>query len=128
MKTLLLLSTLLLIACASVPLSPEETVIKSLIASQKGDAETRWELSSNAAQQELLNSKSKKEVLNTFKKETFMYELIKSWKTELISQNEDKARVKLSYKFLDPHSNKTLNETSDVILVKENGHWKISDD
>lgn len=126
MKFFSILILLILTSCSSY-LSPEETIAKSIEAAKEGDAEKRWELSSKASKEKLLKEKSKEEVLNSFKNEAFMYRLIRSWKTETVSQTGDKMTAKLHYKFFDPHSKKELDETSDIKLVKEEGFWRIED-
>ncbi|MCM8529347.1 MAG: hypothetical protein NE327_22685 [Lentisphaeraceae bacterium] len=126
MKLLIVITLFLLTACSSY-VSPEETVAQSIEAAKEGDAEKRWELSSKASREKLLKEKTKEEVLNNFKNEAFMYKLIRSWKTETVSQSEDKVTLNLHYKFFDPHSKRELDETSKIKLVKEDGLWRIED-
>lgn len=119
---------IILITSCSTSLTPTETLDRSIVASQKGDAETRWELSSQKTREKLLKNKSKDEVLENFRKEVFMYKLIKSWETEIVEQSENQVKMKMNYKFFDPHSKKVIDESTDVTLVKEAGLWKIEDD
>lgn len=126
MNKLLTILLLLLSGCVH-DLTPEETVAKSIIASQEGDADTRWELTNKASQEKLLKENTKEEILKRFEQEAFMYKLIKSWETETVEQTALKISMKLKYKFYDPHSKKIKDEETDVILHKEDGMWKIED-
>lgn len=126
MRALILISLLFFCGCTSY-LTPEETVAKSIIACQKGDAKTRWYLTDKASKEKLLKDKSKDEVLKRFEHEAFMYKLIKSWETETVKQTDNKVDMKLRYKFYDPHSKKIKDEETDVVLHLENGLWKIED-
>ena len=126
MRIILAISFILLSSCTSY-LSPQETIAKSIEAAKEGDVEKRWELTSKASKEKLLEKKSKEEVLKNFKNEAFMYKLIRSWRTETLSQSENKVTLNLHYKFFDPHSKRELDETSKIKLVKEEGFWRIED-
>lgn len=126
MKYLLPLILFILSSCNSY-LTPEETVNRSMIACQKGDADTRWELTDKASKKKLLKDKTEAEVLKRFKQEAFMYQFVKSWETEIIEQTASKISMKMKYKFLDPHSKRIKNKETDVVLHLEEGRWKIED-
>lgn len=126
MKALFLTLIILLAGCAH-QYSPEELIDANLKAAQEEDAESRWEFSSKAAQKKMLKNGTKEEALKKFRYEAFMYKLIKSWQTKVLEQSEDKATVLLTYKMLDPHSNKIISDKTDVKLVKEDGQWRIDD-
>lgn len=126
MKTLFATLLILFTGCAH-QYSPEELIVENLKAAQNEDADARWEFSSKAAQKKMLEKNTKEEILKKFKYEAFMYKLIKSWETEVLEQSEDRATVKLTYKMLDPHSNKIITDKTDVKLVKEEGNWRIED-
>jgi len=126
MRTFLVILGLLLAGCAQQQYSPEELISANIKAAQVEDAESRWEFSSEAAKKKLLEKyKTKEEVFKKLKYEAFMYKLIKSWETVVLSQTEDKASVQLNYKMFDPHSNKIISDKSVIKLVKEKGFWKI---
>lgn len=122
----LLLTILFLSSCTSV-LTPKETLDKSIKASQEGDAETRWELSSQKTREKLMQGKTKEEVLENFRKGAFYYKFIKSWESEITEQTENQVKMKMKYKFFDPHSKKVIDQSTDVNLVKEEGVWRIDD-
>lgn len=126
MKALFITLIILLAGCAH-NYSPEELVVENLKAAQNEDAESRWEFSSKAAQEKLLKKSTKVEIFKKLRHEAFMYKLIKSWNTEVLEQSEDKATVKLTYKMLDPHSNRIMTDKTDIKLVKEEGQWRIDD-
>ncbi|MCH2207730.1 MAG: hypothetical protein MK132_17890 [Lentisphaerales bacterium] len=117
---------LLTYACNSY-LTPEETVAKSILACQEGDADTRWELTDKASREKLLKDKTEDEILKRFEYEAFMYKLIKSWETEVIEQSDSKITMKMKYKFYDPHSKKVKDKETDIILHLEEGRWKIEE-
>ena len=123
--TILLILTFFLASCAQQQYSPEEVISANIKAAQEEDAETRWNLASKATQQKMLEKSTKAKVFEKLKYEAFMYKLIKSWETEIISQSEDKASVLWKYKMFDPHSNKIISDKSTIKLVKEEGFWKI---
>lgn len=125
MKIFLLTLGLFISSCVQQQYSPEELISVNIKAAQEEDAQTRWTLSSKAAQQKMLEKSTKEEVFKKLKYEAFMYKLIKSWETEIISQSEDKASVLWKYKMFDPHSNKIISDKSTINLVKEDGLWKI---
>ena len=122
---ILLFLTFLIAGCAQQQYSPEELISANIKAAQEEDAETRWSFASKATQQKMLEKSSKEKVFEKLRYEAFMYKLIKSWETEILSQTEDKASVLWKYKMFDPHSNKIISDKSTIKLVKEDGFWKI---
>ncbi len=126
MKIFLLTLAVVLAGCAQPQYSPAELISANIKAAQAEDAESRWEFSSASAQKKLLEKyKTKEEVFKKLKYEAFMYKLIKSWESNIISQTEDKAAVLWTYKMFDPHSNKIISDKNTIKLVKEKGFWKI---
>ena len=122
---ILLFLTFLIAGCAQPQYSPEELISANIKAAQEEDAEARWSFASKATQQKMLEKSSKEKVFEKLRYEAFMYKLIKSWETEILSQTEDKASVLWKYKMFDPHSNKIISDKSTIKLVKEDGFWKI---
>ena len=125
MNKFLVLLVFLLASCATKPLSPTELVDKSMTAAKEGDAETRWEIASKSSKEKMLKGKTKEQALKDLKGEAFMYQFVKSWKSTIVHQTEDKASIRIDYKFYDPHSKKVIDQKSDLTLVKEEGIWKV---
>ena len=128
MKYLLILTALFISGCSSY-MTPEETVDRNVIASQEGDAETKWNLLSANARKKLLKKNSKDKILERFRKEAWMYKIIQSWNSEILEEDETSVKLKFNYKYQDPHSlsKKVIEATDNIRLVKEDGLWKIDE-
>ena len=125
MKIFLLVLATFLAGCAQQQYSPEELISANIKAAQEGDAESRWNFSSKASQQKMIEKSSKEEVLKKLQSQALYYKMIKSWETEILSQSDNKAKVLLTYKMFDPHSNKIITDKTNIDLIKEDGFWKI---